>query len=133
MGRILLLEPDAILGRSYVRALEKAGHEVNWCQTAQTAIHTADQTALDLIILELQLAAHSGVEFLYELRSYPEWGSLPIIINSHVPPNNVGLDQQQLTNLGIVAYLYKPQTNLRNLQLMVNNGLTPAQSLRSNQ
>ncbi len=116
MANILFIEPDRILAETYYQALTSAGHNVIVTPSAQTAIMVADQFKPDLIVLELQLIEHSGIEFLYELRSYLDWQKLPVIVQSQVPPgefaNNWRLLKQEL---GIAAYLYKPNTSLQQL------------------
>ena len=114
--KILLIEPDYILGGIYERALEEAGNSVSLVRGAQAAITAADHTRPDLVLLELQLVEHSGIEFLYEFRSYPEWQDVPVIIQTQVPPSEfVGSWSLLKDELGVEAYLYKPQTKLKSL------------------
>lgn len=113
--QILLIEPDKILASIYKNTLEQAGHSVSLSNHAQQAIHLADQQSPDLVVLELQLPGHSGIEFLYELRSYPEWQHIPVLIHSIVAPSSLNLQTTQLSSLGVKAYLYKPTTNLNEL------------------
>lgn len=112
MTRLLLIEPDRLLAQTYRRALAQAGYQVARRSTAQTAVTSLDAGLPELIILELQLADHNGVEFLYELRSYPEWDGVPVVLHTLVPPGHPGLGRQFWPQLGIIDYLYKPQTSL---------------------
>ena len=126
MAQILLIEPDRILARTYAEALRSVGHLVRISSTAQTAIHAADELIPDVVILELQLVAHSGVEFLYEFRSYVDWQAIPVVILSSVPPvefskSTLVLKQQ----LDVHSYHYKPQTSIMNLQRIVGNITSP--------
>lgn len=118
---ILLVEPDRLLARSYAQALQNDGHRVLCSPNAQQAIFAADELVPDLVVLELQLVSHSGIEFLYEFRSYPDWQNIPVVILSQVPPaefvDNWQLLQEQL---GVIEYLYKPHTTLAKLQKAVN-------------
>lgn len=116
MSQILLIEPDRVLAETYRQALLGAGHQVVCCASAQAGIISADQHQPDLIILELQLVEHSGIEFLYELRSYPDWQDTPVIIHTHVPPGEFTSNRRLLKQqLGVASYLYKPATSLREL------------------
>lgn len=116
MAQILLIEPDRLLAETYRQALLAAGHRVVCCASAQAGIISADQHRPDLVILELQLIEHSGIEFLYELRSYADWQNIPIIVHSHVPLSEFTAHRRLLYDrLGIAAYLYKPDTSLRDL------------------
>lgn len=119
---ILLIEPDIILAGSYIKSLEADGHQLRVVNTAQAAIDVVDDQAPDLILLELQLVGHGGIEFLYELRSYTEWQKLAVIILSFVPPVEFKQNWRQLQNeLNIMEYLYKPHTSLTKLQRAIDN------------
>lgn len=122
MARVLLIEPDRLLAKSYIGALHAAGHQVTACLTGQAGIQAADQQTPDLVVLELQLKGHNGVEFLYELRSYPEWQSVPVIVQTLVPQKS--LDKiETLPLLGIDRYLYKPTASLEDLVEVVQDVL----------
>ncbi len=116
MADILMLEPDAVLARIYRQALETAGHTIRRSVSAQDGIFQVDTRRPDIVIVELQLVAHSGIEFLYELRSYSEWQKIPVLIHSCIPPIEFEDSQQLLKEmLRVHAYLYKPQTTLQSL------------------
>jgi DNA-binding response OmpR family regulator len=112
---ILLIEPDKKLGGTYKRALENAGHTVQWAAHAQDAVHLADKNRPELIILELQLTAHNGIEFLYEFRSYPEWQGISVLLLTMVTPQSLQITQEMMDSFGIVGALYKPATTLKQL------------------
>lgn len=116
MANILLIEPDALLARAYIQAFAHVGHRTRLTVSAQDAVFKVDEMLPDAVIVELQLVAHSGIEFLYELRSYAEWQSVPVIIHSCVPPAEFSDSMSLLRDrLGVRTYLYKPQTSLRML------------------
>lgn len=121
-SHILLVEPDRILARAYAKSLAKVA-TVHLAHTAQDAVHQADAHTPDLIILELQMPRHNGVELLYELRSYPEWQSIPVILHSMVPIGHIGMSAEALVALGIVNHLYKPTTSLHQLRREVAEAL----------
>lgn len=120
MAQVLLVEPDFVLARAYGQALTSAGHQVKLAQDAQSAVNAIDAARPDLIILEVQLPAHNGIEFIYELRSHGDWQSIPIILLSQLPLARLNIDKHKLASLGIVGYSYKPQTNLQKLVDMVD-------------
>ncbi len=116
MAHILLVEPDRQLAATYRQALERARHDVAVAHGAQAAIMAADSARPDIVILELQLVEHSGIEFLYEFRSYQDWQAVPVIVQSQVPSGEFKGSWQLLQGeLGVQAYLYKPRTSLRQL------------------
>ena|SRR5665213_1006332 len=121
MSQILLIEPDRPLAKTYEAAFKQAGHKVRTARTAQQAIHDADEAMPDAVVLELQLVGHSGVEFLYEFRSYNDWQDIPVLIHTSVPYLEIEDGWNILSNhLGVSEYKYKPSTNLESLVATVN-------------
>lgn len=119
--KIILLEPDKVLADTYRQVLMCAGHKVVMCATAQAAIFAADELQPDLVIMEMQLTGHSGIEFLYEFRSYDDWTEVPVIVLTNVPAGEFSDGWNVLTDqLGVRHYHYKPLTNLRTLLKTVN-------------
>jgi hypothetical protein len=56
---------------------------------------------------------------LYELRSYPDWQALPVVIVTNVPAGEFQGSWQFLKNeLGVLSYHYKPLLSLRALRDM---------------
>ncbi len=121
MAQILLVEPDTVLAKTYAAALTKSGHHILRAQDAQSAINATDTVRPDCIVLEVQLPGHNGIEFLYELRSHADWQAIPVIILSQLAVDRVGLDETKMTELGVRAFCYKPQTNLMTLNTMVED------------
>lgn len=116
MSQILLLEPDKLLAMTFFKALRTAGHNVQICHSAQSAVLCADEIKPDLIVMELQLVSHGGIEFLYEFRSYVDWQNIPLIILTNVPSSEFANSQNVLQNeLNVSAYFYKPKTTLKKL------------------
>ncbi len=126
MSKILLLEPNRLLAQQYMALLQGMGHDVEWSEDAQTGITSADETVPDLIIIELLLAGHSGIEFLYEFRSYPEWRDVPAIVLTSVAPRDIKASEQILRELGVAMLLYKPDTSLTMLRHHVKRALQVA-------
>src|SRR5690606_29592146 len=100
--RVLFVEPDDRLASQYTLALGDIA-EVVCVPNAQLAIHAVDEFSPDVVVLELQLAAHNGVEFLYELRSYADVQNIPVILHTYVDPDRFASDEALLHELGIVA------------------------------
>lgn len=125
-AHILIVEPDIRLGRTYADGLRARGYSVAHSTTAQDAVCEADAQQPDVVVLEIQLTKHSGIEFLYEFRSYADWQPVPVVVVSHVPPQEFAASSDILNRrLGVQAYHYKPQTSLRTLLHAVDRALQP--------
>lgn len=122
---VLLIEPDTILGEIYEKAFTVKGYEVKHVFGAQDAVIAADDKNPDIVLCELQLVGHSGIEFLYEFRSYTDWQMVPVIVLSTVPPIEFSGSQNGLKEqLGIDAYLYKPTTTLAQILRTIDDTLS---------
>lgn len=125
---VLLIEPDTVLANLYKQAFERVGHKVMRVSSAQGGVTVADIRKPDVVVMELQLASHSGVAFLYEFRSYHDWLNIPIIIHSVIPPQEVTQFEAAFRELKVADYLYKPHTSLRKLVSTAENVHAPVVS-----
>lgn len=123
---ILLVEPNKLFAQTIQKSLAKSGYKVRLATGASAAIASADEQKPDLVVLEIQLAKHNGIEFLYEFRSYPDWQGVPVIIYSQIPPSRFKLMQKELTLLGIYSYFDKTKTSLARLLAAVASELNDA-------
>lgn len=113
--KVLLIEPDYNLARSYICALNAQSMICVNEHDVEIAISKLDVIQPQVIILELQLKGHNGIEFLHEFRSYADWQEIPIVINSVIPEEESGLTKAIQKKLGISDYCYKPQTSVLQL------------------
>lgn len=121
MANVLFIEPDAALARIYMQALTHDGHHVRHAIGAQQAIDLADAACPDVIVLDPLLVGHSGIGFLHEFRSYPEWKHIPVILHTRLSPEVfTGIKDTLRQDLGVLAILYKPKTTLKQLLRAVN-------------
>ncbi|MBA3757619.1 response regulator [Candidatus Saccharibacteria bacterium] len=123
MCRILFIETDTVLAANLRSFFGQLGHEVEWHVNPQLAVFSADDNKPDLVILDLMLAGRSGVEFLYEFRSYPDWQDLPVVVFSNVSERELGQSISSFPHLNISAYHYKPQTTLSQLAQTIDKVL----------
>lgn len=126
MAQVLLIEADQPLAATAQKFLQARGHAVKWHVDPQLAMDDVDSKLPDVIVLDLLLAGRSGVEFLYELRSYPDWQSLPVIVYSHISAGDLGSSASGFEQLGISAFLYKPLASLAELNQSIEQILQPA-------
>jgi CheY-like chemotaxis protein len=123
MKKILIIEPDVLLAKTYRRAIEDAGFRVLLAADAQAAVHLLDENELNLVLMEVQLAGHNGVEFIYEMRSYPEWREIPIIINTFLALNDLPKSLIANKKLNILKVYSKSKVLLSELVSEVDSAL----------
>lgn len=126
MSLVLLIEPDKIIASNLSKVLIKAGHSVDWQVDPQIALDIADTKLPEVIIVDLILAGHGGVEFLYEFRSYPDWQEIPIVVFSTLSAEELKHTLSGFEHLDISSYHYKPTTTLGELAQAVDRIAQPA-------
>lgn len=115
MSHILLVDADAPLRKLTKAAFEAAGYTAAAASSAAKAIALCEERQPDIIVLDLQLRGHSGVELLHELRSYQEWQHIPVILYTNIPKNDLAGFEKAFALTGIRAYCYKPETTFKKL------------------
>lgn len=115
MKSVLIIEPHSVLAQTYAKSFELAGLVALVASSAQEAVDVADGQLPDVVVLELQMSNHSGLEFLHEFRSYSDWRNIPVIINTNIPISRLNSNPEALKQLGVRQVLYKPRTTLKEL------------------
>ncbi len=123
MTHILVIDADKTLRAQTVTACDKRGFSTAQAASAQTAIASCENHLPDVIVLELQLRGHSGVEFLNELRSYPEWQKIPVVLYTLVPWTSLERFSKSFTSMGIAGYAYKPEASFQKLMNIIDDAL----------
>ncbi len=116
--RLLLVDHHKMTARSLRSLYPDADVDVSI--HASAAITKAANSTPDIVVVELSLAAHSGLEFLYEFRTYKDWQAVPVIIYSSIQLPDHIMRSRAWEQLGIARYLYKPQCSLRALRQTID-------------
>jgi two-component system, OmpR family, phosphate regulon response regulator PhoB len=125
-ARVLLLISDRQLASTAGRYLAGQGYQTDIHADPQAAVLAADQTPPDIAVTDLTLAGRTGVEFLYELRSYPDWQKMPVIVYGRQRQSEVEDYLPALSQLGVSRYLSATSTPLPGLAEAIGGLLRPA-------
>jgi DNA-binding response OmpR family regulator len=99
---LLVVEDDEAIGRSLVQALTGQGATVGWARNAGEALRLA-ATTTDLVLLDLGLPDHDGLEVCRQLRGrYPRLDIVVVTARTEEIDVVVGLDA------GADDYITKP-------------------------
>lgn len=117
MPSILLVEDDRWLAELYSNALATVPRfDIKTVASAGEAFNVLDTNySVDLIILDMMLPDHNGVEFLHEIASYEDIGSVPIIVLSSIFKHDFPMPDERWKQYGVIDYLYKPDTRPEDL------------------
>jgi adenylate cyclase len=80
VGRVLLVDDDAMVRRSVRQALEPIGWQVSEAQNGQVAVDALVAAKPDVIILDLMMPEMDGFAFMDELRRRPAWQDIPVVV-----------------------------------------------------
>jgi len=104
-GHILVVDDEAPLTRFYALALRQLGYEVTESNNGSDALtyfrkHIDD---IDLVLTDQIMPHLTGIQLCEEIHKVRD--EIPVILISGHPQD---LSKQQLTESGIVGFIYKP-------------------------
>ena len=102
IASILVIEDNDLTARLYQGLLEKAGYNVLLAIDTRDAEQYLNNIEVDLIILDYELPDKIGVEWLRDLREYPLYVDLPVILVSFMHRD------EDLRNDRFVWFMEKP-------------------------
>ncbi len=105
MARVLVLELDPVFAAVIEDRLLVAGHESQLVSDPALAVSAATEERADLLIMELDLPAVSGLEIVRQLRRQPETRSLPILALSS---NDTSSARIEALRAGVDGFLARP-------------------------
>jgi DNA-binding NtrC family response regulator len=123
MKTIFIIEPDKIVAKNYAHALQRNDVAVIMFATASVAIRALEKIIPDMVVMEIALPGHNGFEFLYEMISYSDSQNVKVVINSFVQESDIPWGFINREELGIVEYLPKQFTHVKQLVGVVDEYL----------
>jgi DNA-binding response OmpR family regulator len=85
MRTVLIVEDDAAIRRLMAELVREEGFDrVLTAGLPQEALAVAAAQSLDLVILDVHLGAHSGIELAERLRALPRF-SAPVLVTTALP------------------------------------------------
>ncbi len=107
--KVLLVEDDVWLKELYSDAITKReSTELVLVSSAEEALDAIDSHKIDLIVLDMFLPEHNGIELLHEIASYEDSSRIPVMVLSAVHERDFALKKERWHHYGIKKYLYKP-------------------------
>jgi two-component system cell cycle response regulator len=110
---ILLIEDDPLSARLVDLILKSEGHHVIIVQDGMQGLQVAQDTHLDLVLLDLMLPGIDGFEVLRRLRADPKTADVHVVV---VSARSQPADKERAAEFGIDGYLTKPYRKVELLQ-----------------
>lgn len=128
--KVLLVEDDVWLKELYSDAIKKHDStELVLVSSAEEALDAIDSHKIDLIVLDMFLPEHNGIELLHEIASYEDSSRIPVIILSAVHERDFALKKERWHHYGIKRYLYKPAYKPDEIAEVIHEILTESVSV----
>ncbi|GAA4437617.1 response regulator [Bremerella cremea] len=102
---ILVVEDDPLLADITAFRLELLGFDVQTVETAEDAIELCEESHVDVVIVDLELAGMKGLELINQLQLGEETHETPILVFSTDPSLDV---VQKAFKAGAKDYLVTP-------------------------
>ena len=105
--RVLMIEDDLTIATMYRLQLQSDGFEVQLATDGATGLHLAQQSAPDLVLLDIRLPKLPGLEVMRAIAADPGLAQVAVLIlSNYSDPVMV----KETLELGARAYLVKSQT-----------------------
>jgi CheY-like chemotaxis protein len=86
--KILIIDDDPVITAVYRKRFLDKGFQVEAAVDTASAAHAVHKFQPDILLLDLNLGARSGIEFLNHLRSVPKYVDLPVVIVTAEPEDS---------------------------------------------
>lgn len=110
--RVLLAEDDRFLRRACEQSLRQRGYTVIPAPDGEAALQLARSERPDLILLDMLMPRMTGLDVLRALKADAQTREIPVLVLSNSSREQ---DVQEVTRLGVVAYLVKANLSLQEL------------------
>lgn len=110
MRKILFIEDETALQKTFGDILKKEGYEMASALDGENGLKSAKAKGIDLILLDLILPKVNGFEVLKQLKGDPKTKNIPIIVLTNLEGIK---DVDKALELGATTYLVKSQYSLR--------------------
>lgn len=113
--KILVIDDEEILIKTFARLLDKLNYEVLVASRAEDALAMAEEEDFDLILCDIRMPGKNGVETIRELRAQRGKGEIPVIfLTGFADPRLESAAQ----TLNPIAYIYKPFDTTKLVELI---------------
>jgi DNA-binding response OmpR family regulator len=122
MKRVLLVDDDAVVSRTYRDRLSAHGFQVNTASGGATALSILRSAKPDVVVLDLMMPEVGGVEVLKYIRSDGRLAQTPVVVLANDYRDNLG---QQAARIGIEKAFLKAQCSPSVLMAAMDEILQP--------
>jgi len=102
-NRILIVDDDDVVRRSYLRSLESTSCQVAAACDGEEALQTMEQNPFDVVLLDMRMPGQDGLSVLRTIKQ--KWPDSEVVIITGYPTVD---SAKQAVQLGAYDYIAKP-------------------------
>ena len=103
--QVLVIDDDAVVGRSFDRVLSDKGYEVSTAVSGEQAMETLENTNFDVVFTDIKMPGMDGLEVTERIKAKCPWTPVVVITGYGTQANEV-----RASVLGASGFVRKPLT-----------------------
>ena len=103
--QVLVIDDDAVVGRSFDRVLSEKGYEVSTALSGEEALDTMNDTDFDLVFTDIKMPGMDGLEVTERIKARCPWTPVVVITGYGTEDN-----EAKASVLGASGFVRKPLT-----------------------
>ncbi len=111
--KILFVEDDEFIGGIITHHIENSGADYDWVRNGQDALSKLKESKYDIILTDLVMGEHGGVEMIKHVRADQNLIDIPVLVLT-----NLGNDDKEVVEareLGVQGFFAKSSTPFESL------------------
>jgi len=103
--QVLVIDDDAVVGRSFDRVLSGKGYEVSTALSGEDALHTMENKDFDLVFTDIKMPGMDGLEVTERIKAKCPWTPV-VVVTGYGSAEN----ETRASVLGANGFVRKPLT-----------------------
>ena len=103
--QVLVIDDDAVVGRSFDRVLSRKGYEVSTALTGEEGLKNIESTEYDVVFTDIKMPGIDGLEVAERIKAKCPWTPVVVITGYGTEEN-----EAEASLLGVNGFVHKPLT-----------------------
>jgi len=103
--QVLVIDDDAVVGRSFDRVLSGIGYEVSTALSGEEGLKNMETTAYDVVFTDINMPGMDGLEVTERIKAKCPWTPVVVITGYGTEEN-----EAEASVLGVSGFVHKPLT-----------------------
>jgi len=103
--QVLVIDDDAVVGRSFDRVLTSKGYEVSTALSGEEAMDTIRESDFDVVFTDIKMPGMDGLEVAERIKARCPWTPVVVITGYGTADN-----EARASVLGVSGFVHKPLT-----------------------